>query len=233
MKRFLAILMAILFVTADASATNGFVRGNASSGSSQNTVTLSSVTAGDLIAFCVESGNTSDTLTVSGSVQGSLTSAHAKTSASTTFQHQCFYHCNATVSAGTETFTVSGGSAVFRTLAVTEYSGIQASSCLDGAGASATSTGTAMDSGTFTVTNGDLIIAFGSSLDTVTLGGCCTLRESPSIGNKMGDQVVSGTSGDVTGTVATSQLWIMTGFAFLQAAAPAIVKRGKRGGHWR
>lgn len=127
-----------------------------------------------------------------------------------------------TASTGSDIVTVSAASVFFIGLSVSSYTGQAASSPI-GASHCGSGNGTAISSGAFTVSNGNLIvggaIAGGGG---ITAGSGFTLRQSSTY-TGIEDQVVSGTSATATFTQTTGN-WAATGVEVNIAAGAAASK---------
>jgi hypothetical protein len=194
----------------------------ATSNTATTAVTLTThVQPGDFLAISVycDTAGGAPTFTVTDSAN-TITSAIAQQATPAGNGYVQIFYAVAVVG-GAETVTDTSSVNVCTAnhgVTVAEYSGIAPTSPVDGAGASANGNGTALASGSYTCTNGDLVFGIGGALATglSVPGGGFTTRGNPNNGTLTEDQTCSGGTANVTMSAATGN-WAAAGVAFKRA----------------
>jgi hypothetical protein len=173
------------------------------------------IAGGFLVVGVSCSAPSAPTFAVSDNLNGTYTSANAVQAnpAGSVFQQIWFFPGAA---GGTTTVTVSsGGSCTLLQVVQAAYIGIGQISPKDGAGATTNGTGTALASGAFAVTQGDLVVGFGTCNATgISVGAGFVSRGTASTESMLEDQTgLSTASANATFTCATGG-WTSQGVAF-------------------
>ncbi len=206
-------------ITPNTNPVPTWVRGasNEASGTT-TTATFSSNTAGDTLVIGVEANvpTTGIKFVLTDSNGNKYSPVMGPDFVYTTaFQQLAIYvvpNCAGSSSPNTVTFTATG--ATFVGLNINEYSEVATSSPVDGSGNMGVSgRGTALSSGSFAVTAGDLVVGFGlANNGSSTAGSGFTLRNSQKY-FIFEDQVAASTSATATATQGGSAGWAMAGIA--------------------
>ena len=209
-----AVLVLALLVPVPSGASWAFVQAkqNSASLTSVDAVFTSDNTAGCLIVVGVEANSTSSTTTVSDTKGNSYASAQGPQTYTGANQYtQIFYAFNC--ASGPNTVTASNSSATYMNIVAAEYSGFGASDPIDGSGAAATGDGTAISSGSFTVTVNDLVVGFALGSDGSTTAVSGTSRGTDNF-SMLEDQNASSTSASADFSQTGSTHWNALGAAF-------------------
>lgn len=224
MNRLIGLFL-LLTGTSWATATPySLVRTNSGTGACNPscTITIPAQTSGDLVVVAIEAFSSTVTA-VSSSSDGSLTQAITGNDTNVNYRMYLFYKANVSAQASTVTFTISATSSNLRR-GVAEYSGVIATSPLDGAGVCAVNqTGTSLASGNYTVTVNDLLIGWGFSNPGMTNNNLAVSAWLPRSGVEVDsnvqfqDSLAATTTANATASAGSGD-WSMCGIAFKTTA---------------
>lgn len=189
-------------------------------GTTQALAFTTNVTAGSLIVVCAHTNNTARAISsIADSLGGSYGAAGATQTRASHGAGDIWFAKNSAAGANTVTVTFNGSlSGVSTYVCIAEYSGIDTTSPADGF-AAANGSSTTPSSGNVTTTAADsLVVGFCYAGGTASASGGFTSRQTVN-GDLFEDidKAVAGTVAAVC-TQAPTQVWIMMGAGFKQAA---------------
>jgi hypothetical protein len=187
----------------------------------------SNVGAHHLLTFVAGANDTGTTGWAPTGTNNSYTSAvlfQCASTCGTPRELQVFYTCNSV--AGAETVTANPNTAPsYQDYDIAEYSGTATSSCLD-----STKTGTlgTLQSGSYTVTSGDLIVGWGLTNASAGVGSGFTARNGTDGYFFYEDQLASGNSVNAVLTGGTGGDTIVLSAAFKASGSSSAAGFNKR-----